>query len=366
MTERVIETHNIFIDTDKAQKESTSKGDDFQLHLNTQSVDADRGQFIRLTLNDFSMYKNWTDVNTNNNTIVIETQAGVDKFNLTEQNYETIHDLADNFATNLGTKLLQVAQGLGSTAVSYVVNNLKPDATTSINGTTDNIISFSIDFNAPHTLTQVEIRFVEDEGDVYNLLGGDRLFDSSAGQSITSAFALGATEIFFYCWYPAQRSTTSHIYLRTSLTTGATETASLGHEDRIETFSEVSYSNILARIPVNTEFCTFTSESGREYFLDLKQKHINNIRLYLTDQHGRRLGRRPGQENLNTASGSSSVFGVGVASSQSTLGNLSFSCVVRADIVEFQHPKEHFTPDIQRLSLARQSGLLVNPSQPPM
>lgn len=364
MTERVIETHNIFIDTDKAQKESTSKGDDFQLHLNTQSIDADRGQFIRLTLNDFCMYKNWTDVNANNNTIVIETQAGVDKFNLTEQNYETVHDLADNFATNLGDKVLAVAQALGSTATTYTVNNLKPDATTSINGTTNNIISFSLDYDAAHTLTQLDIRFVEDEGDVYNLLGGDRVFDSASGRSIDVSFILGGTEIIVKCYYPAQRSTTSHIYLRTSLTTGATETASLGHEDRIETFSEVSYSNILAKIPVNTEFCTFTSESGREYFLDLKQKHINNIRLYLTDQHGRRIGRRPGQENLRTATGNPDLFTI--PDDQSTLGNLSFNCVIRADIVEFQHPKEHFTPDIQRLSLARQSGLLVDPSKPPM
>ena len=61
--ERVIDTHNIFIDTSCANKESSTNGDDFQLHLNTQSIDADRGQFIRLTLNDFTCYKTWTNIN---------------------------------------------------------------------------------------------------------------------------------------------------------------------------------------------------------------------------------------------------------------------------------------------------------------
>tara|TARA_R110001606_G_scaffold96663_1_gene213957 strand:+ start:280 stop:447 length:168 start_codon:yes stop_codon:yes gene_type:complete len=55
MTDKVLNTHALFIDTSAADKESLSKGDDFQLHLNTQSIDADRGQFIRVSLNEFAM-----------------------------------------------------------------------------------------------------------------------------------------------------------------------------------------------------------------------------------------------------------------------------------------------------------------------
>ena len=57
MTDKILETHALFIDTSAANKESLSRGDDFELHLNTQSIDADMGQFIRITLNEFSMYK---------------------------------------------------------------------------------------------------------------------------------------------------------------------------------------------------------------------------------------------------------------------------------------------------------------------
>ena len=63
MTDKTLETHALFIDTSAANKESLSRGDDFELHLNTQSIDADMGQFIRITLNEFSMYKTFTNVN---------------------------------------------------------------------------------------------------------------------------------------------------------------------------------------------------------------------------------------------------------------------------------------------------------------
>ena len=63
MTERLVRTHNIFIDSAKARVESGTKGDDFALHLNTMAVDAAQNEFIRLTLNNFAMVKSWTDVN---------------------------------------------------------------------------------------------------------------------------------------------------------------------------------------------------------------------------------------------------------------------------------------------------------------
>ena len=52
--EKIVSTHNIFLDSNMANKESRSRGDDFEVHLNTQAIDAVPGQFIRLTLNDFN------------------------------------------------------------------------------------------------------------------------------------------------------------------------------------------------------------------------------------------------------------------------------------------------------------------------
>ena len=296
--EKIVETHNLFIDTSTANKESNSRGDDFQLHLNTQSVDADRNQFIRLTLNDFSMYKTWTDVNDNNRAIIIDDGTGDRKLALTKQNYETLYDLALNFANLIGTDIIT-----NTAAASFTVTGLTPGATTGINGTADNIIRFTINTNIAHGLTQYLIQLFEEEGDAWALLGGNRIYGTTPSTENSLKVTIATTAITFECLYPAQRSTTSHIYLRTSLTTGSSETASLAQETDIDIAPEVSYSNILARIPVNTEFCTYTSNTGREYYLDLHQKHLNNIKLSLTDQHSRRIGRRPASFSSKTAAG---------------------------------------------------------------
>ena len=357
--ERVIDTHNIFIDTSCANKESSTNGDDFQLHLNTQSIDADRGQFIRLTLNDFNCYKTWTNVNANNSVFIMSTNGGttVSKNAIAKQNYAELHDLATEFADVVSTQLLADAQDNTSTATTAVVSALTPDNQAGINGTTDNIISFKITFNQTHTLTIADIRiqFFEEEGDIYALLGGNRIYGSTPSTENSVVISGNTTEINVQCLYPAQRSTTSHIFLRTSLTTGATETASLSQETNIEDASEASYSNILAKIPINSEFCNFTANTGKEYFIDLRQKHLNNIRLYLTDQHNRRIGRRPTQTSLKTASGYDNINAI----EQSTLGNLSFSCVLRTEVIQGGPINEVQFPRPQPVIPARQTGLLV-------
>ena len=357
--EKVIESHNIFIDSSCANKESNSRGDSFELHLNTQSIDADRGQFIRLTLNDFTCYKTWTNVNANNSVFVMSVNGGttVSKNAITKQNYEVLHDLADEFSSVVSTQLLSDAQANGSSATTAVVSNLTPDNQSGINGTTDNIVSFKVTFNAPHTLTlaDIKIQFFEEEGDIYALLGGNRIYGSTPSTENSVVISGTTTEITVQCLYPAQRSTTSHIFLRTSLTTGATETASLSQETNIDNASEASYSNILAKIPVNSEFCNFTANTGREYFIDLRQKHLNNIRLYLTDQHNRRIGRRPAQGSLKTAAGYDNINAI----EQSTLGNLSFSCVLRTEVIQGGPVDEVQFAKPPPVIPARKTGLLV-------
>jgi hypothetical protein len=333
-TETVLETHNIFIDTGDAQEESKSRGDDFQLHLNNLSIDADRGQFIRLNLVDFNMAKTFTDVNENNNNIFfsILTGIGTTTFNaqLTKRNYETVHDLAVEVADTFYKAFLTMLTGV---ITSGTTSALTPDATTSVNGTTNNIISFTLTFNTNHGLLIPPVAiFYSGKGDSYRLLGANR---ETTGSTIDSGITITtptADSVKFVFLYPAQRATTSHLYLRTSLSTGATETAGMQYEDDIAEKDEALYSNILAKIPVNTEYCTYTQSSGYEYFIDLHQKHINNIKLEITDEKNRRLGRRPADKNAKTASGS--------GTEQSTLGNLSFSCVIRAEVIERQRPSE--------------------------
>jgi len=352
---KLISSHNIFIDTSRASDESTSKGDDYRLHLNTQSIDADRGQYMKVTLNEFNMYKNFTDVNVNNDQFTLITNAATTTDVILNKNYATLNDLANQYATQLSALLLTDATTLGSTATQAVLLSVEPNATTTINGTTDNIISFTVEFRdgtgtaVAHNITQANIILLEGKGDAFELLGGDR----SDGTTNSVNTTITTNQITFVHKYPAQRSTQPFIYLRTSLTTGATESASLSTETDVASNSQASYSNILARIPVNTEFCTYKQQSDNEFFINLHQKHLNNIRLYLTDQHNRRIGRRPGNLMANTATGT--------GTSQSILGNLSFSAVLRIDIIESRQPAEQMFEPPVNTAPARSNNLFLNP-----
>ena len=354
MTDKVLNTHALFIDTSAANKESLSKGDDFELHLNTQSIDADRGQFIRVSLNEFSMYKTFTNVNDNNSTFIINNSEATTKNSIKNQNYDTIYEIADALSNVIGNKM--VADTTGS-ADSFTVAGLTPDSSTGINGTTDNVISFRITTKAggvatAHNFTKFLIQFFEEEGDAYALFGGNRIYGSTPSAENSINVLIGTNFIDFVCLYPAQRSTTSHIYLRTSMTTGGSETASLSQETEISSAPEMSYSSILARIPVNSEFCVYEPNSPRCFFLDLHQKHLNNIRFYLTDHKNRRIGRRPASAGLKTAAGS--------GLDQSTLGNLSFSCVLRVDVVQSYLPKELQFRSDEPIVNAKSGGVLLD------
>lgn len=376
--EVVVDSHNIFIDTDRGIPGSGAlKGDKYEIDLNSEGISLDEGQYLRLTLNEFCMYKNWTNVNDNNmiSRLVVSDATRTDsilKVQMDTLNYEFINDIAVNFSSKVKEQLDAFTTQTGTIA------NITPDATTGINGTTDNIISFTYTItglSATLGITKLIGQCPEVEGDAYALLGANRLRDEN--DDATTGYTIITTETgttpniefvaTFTMFYPAQRNTTSNIYLRTSLNTKGSETASLNDEATPQGRSQVIQSNILGKIPVNSEFCVFTSNTGREYFIDIPQKHLTHFRLYLTDEHNRQIGRRPTATNANTPNFKSLTLGGGdLQNNQSTLGNLNFSCVLRADIIQQRKPNEAFTPPYMNPTQARQNGLLLNPSAPPM
>ena len=188
------------------------------------------------------------------------------------------------------------------------------------------------------------IQLFAEESDSYELLGGDRINGASVlnstQKSITSSVNTAAKEITFACLYPAQRSTTPFIYLRAPgvLNTNI-ETKGLKHHSD-DHKSDTAHSDILGRVVVeSSEWVQYTSQTGREFFLDIHQKSLNFLRLRLTDAHNRPIGRNTVS---NTATGN--------GTEQSTLGNLNFSAVIRFDIIKrrtVQHlESEHYVPNI--------------------
>ena len=98
--EKIIKSYNLWVDTDAANLAVQQKGDEYNIALGNQSIEADTGQYIRITLNNFNMYKTWTSVNTNNDTFHIINQASSadTPVQIENKNYRNLHDLTYNIA----------------------------------------------------------------------------------------------------------------------------------------------------------------------------------------------------------------------------------------------------------------------------
>ena len=66
------------------------------------------------------------------------------------------------------------------------------------------------------------------------------------------------------------------------------------------------------------------AQNGREYFLNLRQKNVSHIRLYLTDEHNNLLPLFAGQNAHK--------------------GTARFTCTLRFDIIQVRMPNEFETP----------------------
>jgi len=364
--EKVISSRNLFIDTDRGTNSRNTKGDDYDLDLNNEGISAGDGQQIRLTVNEFAMAKTWTNVNDNNNQITLsyDFTVGTDVtrvISLQPQNYEFISDIATEFANKMAADIVAAIAGVSTCTAS----NVLPGATAGVNGTSDNRISFTLTTNAAHGLSALNVQCFESQGDSYEIIGGNRLLDTETSSSSVSVTIPTSTTIAVQCYYPAQRASTSYIYLRTNLATNSIETSSLHSATGQENTNSTLTSNILCRIPVNAEYCIYNANTGREYFVDLAVKHLNHMRLFLTDEHNRPIARRTLLSN--TASRLGLGYGVNDDSNQQSIrGNLNFSAVIRLEIVQKSSPHEQMFTKAQNPVPPRNEGLKLYPNRPPI
>lgn len=361
MSEQIVSSFNIFIDSDRGSPNSTSKGDDYHLNLTGVNLDAEKGQIIRLTVNNFSMYKTFTNVNAHNSKFLLRTKvtgspATLTQLELPPRNHDTIRAIAQDFADTLKAQLLIDASAGNATSCEIeAVNGVKtitPASTAGIAGTSNNVISFKLEFRdaqgdlTTHGLNDVKVQFYEtlpttnDDSDVFSLLGGNRINDNTDSTTNSINVAIGTNDITFTCLYPAQRHTEQFVYLRTNLTSNSLATSSLEAGNHSHDTTNVQHTNILGRFVIDSEVVQYAAGTGREYFIDLPtQRHLNNIRLYLTDHHGRMLST--------------------YAPEQNTLGNLNFNLVLRCDIIQRRAANESFTPAPQRTAPARFSNPIL-------
>lgn len=343
MDQQVTQTYNLFIDSSR-NRASGSKGDDYSINLQDSGVQAGNGEYIRLSLDNFSMGKTFSNVSPTNSRIIVRGQnsAGgaelsVQEGDLPAHHYKDTHILATQFANTLATMLKAMSPNTANID-GHTVTDVTPGDPAAATSN-DNVISFKITMTRAgnpeaHELQNVRIQFDPEVSDSYALLGGDRVDNTAtaaAGDTRTSVNVdtSAANDIVVTCRYPAQLQTMRHVYIRapylnnTNIETHGLQGPGDSH------LSDTAHSDILGRAEIPFEkngFITYTASTGREYFLNLHQKNVPHLRIRLTDQHNRPLCRRLLQAPSNTAAGT--------GTEQSVDGNLQFSAVLRVDVIK--------------------------------
>ena len=284
------------------------------------------------------MYTNFYGVNMNNGKFRLTNNVATTELLLPFQNYKNMSDVASAFADALSAQLTT------DTTHACTVLDLMPPTGTNIGATSDRIISFDLDFGANnHGLTVFRVQCFGDVGDAYELLGGNRIDDPASTTSSFKCDIVSPTRLRVTAFYPAQRSTEQYVYLRCGQQNNSIETAILSDATG-PYLSQTLTSNILAKIPIDTETCSYFANSDREFFMNLQQRRLSTLQLFLTDSRNRPLGRL-----ANSASGTaagSTTGGVLNSDLQSTQGNLNFTATIRIDVVQVSMPARLRAPPV--------------------
>jgi hypothetical protein len=422
----IVNSFNLFIDTERTNicGDHSSSGDDTTIHFEGSSIIANDGELIKLTLTNFEMYNNLYSVDVNNDRFttsysttaipapvppatepVITYAAAVDD-RITNKNYATLGEMAIEFAKTIAKRITAIKPSVVRFKITIknlfknlaatndddkntysfvsVADNTFPNTAgavcLSMSETSNRLLDIEIecrdntDANLAHGITALAFQSYASKGDFANLFGGLRQDDEASPtfQSFkTELFNVGAVAsgIRVKGFFPMQRTTDPYVYLRCNLSqSGGLESATLA-SDTIKSSSansDLTASNILAKLKRDVEFISYDNNVGDEYFINLQQRKLSTIKLYLADSKNRPLGRRSDTDtgNKGTAAGLQKIVSgarVFDNQTQSTLGNLFFTAVLRVDIIKMSDPKKLETPPLPLPLPARkaQTGVVV-------
>ena len=342
--QEVVNSFNLFIDSEKSTLvgDRQSEGDDVHIHFEGNTVESGDGENIRLSLLNFTMFNNTYMVNINNSRFNVRggstTSASfLSVVNIDRKNYSNLQDLATSFATNLGTYLATI-----SAATTFENTTILPNTTT-MSATDNRLLDITLTSKdgagstIAHGITDLKIQCLESDGESYVILGGNRQ-DASTDITFNSLkITIATNTIRVQGFYPMQRLTDPYVYLRCNNAQSGLEMSVLSN-DRGSYNTDIINSDIFAKVFKDVEYINYESNTGEEYFMNLQQRKLANLRFTLTDSKGRKLGRTSGQRDLGTAAGLTDNSLDFESNLQNKTGNLYFTAVIRVDIVKNRSP----------------------------
>jgi len=303
-----------------------STGSDAKFSLANIGLNCKLNHFYALNMKQFSMYKTFTNINSNNNKSLLYDGATYYDIELDELNYIATQDIALNYAEKVNQALI--------TAGYYGSGTILINEPVSLNN--NGVMSFTITTNVAHGLTNDQIKgyFNIELGDCFEIIGARRSKTPNTTNGI-SMTAPTTTTITITGFYPMQLTTEAYVFLRVDLVGGrsvATRNFNSGSVDNIG--DNMAFSDVFATFPIQNDVIAYAANTNEEYFELLPNvKSLNSIRLYLTDSKNRGIPFINGDQF------------------QDTLGNRFFSCVIELltmepieDPAKTLEPKPHDPP----------------------
>ena len=367
--ETISKSFNVFVDTALGDY-IDGNGMNYMLNFNNLSIDIPDDAFYRLSLVDFFMLKSFTNINIHNSKFILRltntTSVSSDfELSIPNKNYDTINSLATDFFDVIATKIKDYVNAAAASSVDdYVISELTPDTTAGVAGTSDNVISAKMTFRQDGTardlstfLSAVRVQtYLQSPmtgnaySTAYQILGSKVLKDNtdrtSNSMNITSSFNTGVITIAGF--YPALRYNLPYVYLHASLPSSNLATTSIDYFTRqAGEVSDLHHSNVLARFPIDSEKVSYDANNNLEFFIDIHQHHLTNIRFYLTMNNGLNIPEFDADQN--------------------SLGNLSYSMTLRIDVIrKIDANKVNFGPIQNKAPRNMSNPMIYTSSNRPM
>ena len=279
-------------------------------------------------------------------------------YNLANQNVADLRDLATNFgnatavAVNFNepgwggvtSTVLGPVAGIGSTGtnqISIVLTTINPHGLVPADLTNGNFaIQCVIDpqnlpgwpFTIPSGNQTPTIG-----GDSGLLLGANRL-PSTALNSSFLVLISSATTITIVGLFPAQRFTEPNVYIRVNPTPLVLASEGFAQPLQLNQDNALNPSQILAEIRVDTEMVQYEPPNDRQFFAIFNQPTLGHLQVNLTDSRSRPIP----------------LFNVG----QETTGNHNFTLTLRVDILQKAAYSEIKPPEIINTTPATDDNIL--------
>ena len=304
----LISSQDIYVSTQQSGSASAQGSDDgfnrFRIAMNSNPLTTGNNQYGRLSVTQFSAYRNFFYVNEWNNKVWVTCVKGGSAksalIELTKQDYGNIGDIAADFSTKL------IAAFLAMTGVTFTVtaDSQNPIAGYIKGDTGTGIFNVTLGTGSAHGITSIKIQtrqYLQDPtlgasvpaqgaygfNDSYALLGGKRIGTQDATANSFTITEAG-TEIKVAGFFPMQRTTTQYLYMSCSENTSNMESQNISAAQPLSD-SHIVSSSIIAKIPLNDTLLGFQQDQSTPFFVELDNRHISEILFEIKDHHGRTI-----------------------------------------------------------------------------